>query len=83
MAQHVSIVIPIIGLIFYLLTVFNFLACFFIDPGYLPRASACEAFKTELEHNIATDLAGNYYPPPRTKIIQIKGRDYEMRYCVN
>jgi hypothetical protein len=52
------------------------------DPGFLPRASAYEAFITEKENKIATDLSGSYYPIPPTKIVKVKGIDCEMKYCV-
>lgn len=83
LAENVSIAIPIVGFTVYVLTIIHFLACFFIDPGYLPRASAYEAFVIEKENNILTDLSGAYYPPPRNKIVKVNGFDYEMRFCVS
>ena len=83
MAENVSIAIPIVGFTVYILTIIHFLACFFIDPGYLPRASAYEAFVIEKENNILTDLSGAYYPPPRNKMVKVNGFDYEMRFCVS
>ncbi|RNA42550.1 palmitoyltransferase ZDHHC18-like isoform X2 [Brachionus plicatilis] len=79
--KNASVALPIFGFILFLLSLSNYIMCAFMDPGYLPRATADEAFYIEKENNISVDLSGSYYPTPKNKIIKIKGCEYETKFC--
>ena len=65
-----------------ILSISNYLKCAFTDPGFLPRATPCDTINTEKVNNITVDLSGAYYPAPQNKILDIKGCDYDTRFCV-
>jgi hypothetical protein len=48
--EKATVIIPIIGAILILFTLSNYFICAFTDPGFLPRATAYEAFYIEKKH---------------------------------
>ena len=56
--------------------------CAFTDPGFLPRSAPSETINTEKENEITTDMSGFYYPSPKSRTIEIKNCEYEMKFCV-
>ena len=65
-----------------ILSISNYLKCAFTDPGFLPRATPMDTINTEKINNITVDLSGAYYPAPQNKILEIKGCEYDTRFCV-
>lgn len=51
MIKNVSVALPIFGFITCVLSVVNYTICAFTDPGFLPRATADEAFNIEKENS--------------------------------
>ncbi|CAF0939077.1 unnamed protein product [Brachionus calyciflorus] len=81
LSTHVTVALPIIGFFMGFISFANYFMCAFMDPGFLPRATAEEAYQIEKDNNISVDLSGSYYPTPKNKVISIKGCSYEMKFC--
>ena len=76
-------IVPIIGSIWLLFAMVNYIATAFTEPGFLPRNKTDEANHTEVTNNITVDLSGRYYPEPPLKVTKINGSHYSMKYCVS
>ncbi len=78
-----TIALPIVGFVFLIMTVANYLTCAFTDPGFYPRSSPQETLNTEKENQLTVDLGGVHYPTPKNKVVELKDSYYDMKFCVN
>ena len=82
LSENVTIGIPVVGFLLFIMSLSNYLACAFTEPGFLPRSLPSETINVEKENNIVTDSGGFYYPLPKTKYLEIKDCYYEVKFCV-
>lgn len=80
--NYVPLAIPIILAPLIFMGTFNYFMCAFMDPGFMPRATADEALDTEKKNGITVDLSGNYYPTPKNVPITVSDVEYELKFCV-
>jgi len=78
LTQRLSIAIPIVSSILFVLVISNMLKTSCSDPGIIPRASAAEVEHMERSYG---NTAGTYRPPPRTKDIIVNGQVIKSKYC--
>ena len=64
------------------MTLANYYTAAFTEPGYLPRGTPSETSYLEKRDNITIDLAGDYYPEPKGKVVLINKIPYELKFCV-
>jgi len=51
---------------------------------YIRKINSRRIFNLTLKKkDIRVDLAGSYYPTPKPKILNIKGYEYDIKFCVN
>ncbi|KAF7708746.1 hypothetical protein HF521_017803 [Silurus meridionalis] len=77
--DHLTICIPVIAGLLFLLVIITLLRTSFTDPGILPRALPDEA--ADIERQIDNCGSATYRPPPRTKEILINGQLVKLKYC--
>jgi hypothetical protein len=51
LVEKATVAIPIVGAILIVFSLTNYLICAFTDPGFLPRATAYEAFYIEKKNS--------------------------------
>lgn len=78
---HGALAVPLIGALIFVLTVSMYFFTAFTDPGFVPRSTPEETIQTEKENGITVDLSGAYYPTPKLKVIDLKGVDYDSKFC--
>lgn len=78
LTKRLTIAIPIISSILFVLVIVNMLRTSCSDPGILPRASLAEV--EDMERSYGT-TAATYRPPPRTKDIIVNGQTVKSKYC--
>lgn len=81
LTEQATVAVPLLGAFILVLTIINYLITAFMDPGYLPRNTPEEIIKLEKENNITVDLSGAYYPTPKNKTVNVKGCDYDSKFC--
>ena len=77
MAEKLTIAIPIIGSVLFVMVIVNMFKTTCSDPGILPRASAQESEFVEKSYATGNGLR----PPPRTKDIVVNGQTIKSKYC--
>lgn len=81
LTEQGTIAVPLIGVFLLILTLVNYIITAFMDPGFVPRGTPDETIQIEKENNITVDLSGAYYPTPKNKTIDLKGCDYDSKFC--
>ncbi|XP_072535929.1 palmitoyltransferase ZDHHC18a isoform X2 [Salminus brasiliensis] len=79
LVANLTVCIPVIAGVLFLVVVITLLQTSFTDPGILPRALPEEA--ADIERQIDNSGSGTYRPPPRTKEILINGQVVKLKYC--
>ncbi|XP_028983893.1 palmitoyltransferase ZDHHC18a isoform X2 [Betta splendens] len=79
LVEHLTVFIPVIGVMLFGFVVVSLLRTSFTDPGILPRATPDEA--ADIEKQIDTSGSSTYRPPPRTKEILINQQVVKLKYC--
>ena len=94
LTHHVTIALPIIAGILFLLVLASLFKTAFSDPGILPRASTREVIDLErqlqstvipgrLDFIVENPILGaETRATPRTKTIQINGQPLKLKYCL-
>ncbi|XP_012557083.1 palmitoyltransferase ZDHHC14 isoform X1 [Hydra vulgaris] len=79
--KELSIAIPIVGGWLFIFVMVMLLRTAFSDPGIIPRAGIDEASYIEKSLVPATNEPGVYRPPARQLDIEIKGKQFKLKYC--
>lgn len=82
LAMNVTVAIPIIGGVLFLMTMSSLLRTSLTDPGIIPRATLEEAIYVEKQIEVTNSTnSPTFRPPPRTKEVLIKGQTIKLKYC--
>ncbi|KAI1724760.1 DHHC palmitoyltransferase domain-containing protein [Ditylenchus destructor] len=83
LTTHVSIALPFITAVLFLLALASLFKTSFSDPGIIPRASVREVVEWERQQHeaAARNQNGVEWNQPRTKIIQVAGQSIKLKYC--
>lgn len=81
LADKLTIIYPTVGFFLIVMTLVNFYMAAFTEPGFLPHGTASETSYLEKRDHITIDLAGDYYPEPKGKVVQINKIPYELKFC--
>uniref|UniRef100_A0A914EE31 Palmitoyltransferase n=2 Tax=Acrobeloides nanus TaxID=290746 RepID=A0A914EE31_9BILA len=80
LANHVTIALPIIAGVLFLMVLASLFKTAFSDPGIIPRASAREVI--DLERQLQSMPGNETRVTPRTKTVQINGQQIKLKYCL-
>ncbi|KAK2838789.1 hypothetical protein Q7C36_013603 [Tachysurus vachellii] len=82
LAVHLSVAIPVFGVVLFLFVMAMLLRTSFSDPGVLPRALPEEANFIEMEIEAANgSVPAGQRPPPRIRNVQINNQIVKLKYC--
>ncbi|KAI1713546.1 DHHC palmitoyltransferase domain-containing protein [Ditylenchus destructor] len=83
LTTHVSISLPFITAVLFLLAMASLFKTSFSDPGIIPRASVREVVELERQQHeaAARNQNGVEWNQPRTKVIQVAGQSIKLKYC--
>jgi len=77
LARELTIAIPIIASILFILVVLNMLKTSLTDPGIVPRASQQESEYIENSYG----SPNHSRPPPRTRDVIVNGQTIKSKFC--
>ena len=83
LTERISPVIPVVGAVLFIFVLSNLLKTSFSDPGIIPRATNAEAENIEREIEQPNGAGQAYRPPPRTKEIQVRGKEKFYSFVEN
>ncbi|CAK5085624.1 unnamed protein product [Meloidogyne enterolobii] len=82
LTQKVSIAIPIVSSLLFLLVISSLLRAAFTDPGIIPRATPREVLELEKQCQESDPFfQRDEWLQPRTRIVNIRGQQVKLKYC--